>query len=259
MRSAFGQQVMAKVFEFNPDYSQANWQAKVRGEVAFTAGKEAGAIRSFSVAIDHLNTMEEAGEALATTDIQALNALRNRVITEFGYAGPVDFNFVKSIVGSEVSKAIIGGVGALTDREELRVNLDNANSPEQLLRVITFAKKLMAGQLSGYRLQAKNIGMTDEEFDRHLSAAAKAELGGLRAGETAPPVPPGYPPSFATDPEGTKYRRPEDGARFIKKGGELTPTVLGESSTLGLPRMQDIGRWVLGGPVVKGQWEVQRP
>jgi hypothetical protein len=61
----------------------------------------------------------------------------------------------------------------------LRVNLDNANSPEQLLGVIKFAKKLMAGQLSGYRLQAKNFGMTDEEFDRHLSPAAKAELGGL--------------------------------------------------------------------------------
>ena len=65
-----------------------------------TAGKEAGAIRSFSVASDHLNTLAEAGVALANTDLLALNRLKNRIITEFGYAGPVDFNFVKSIVGS---------------------------------------------------------------------------------------------------------------------------------------------------------------
>jgi hypothetical protein len=182
MRTPYGQQVMSRVFELNGEYDQSRWQAKVRGEVAFTAGKEAGAIRSFSVAIDHLNTMEEAGEALANSDIQALNRLKNRVQTEFGLEGPVDFNFVKSIVGSEVSKAIVGGIGALTDREELRVNLDAANSPEQLLGVIKFAKKLMAGQLSGYRLQSKNIGMSDEEFDRHLSPAAKQELGGLSRG-----------------------------------------------------------------------------
>ena len=105
----------------------------------------------------------------------------------------------------------------------------------------------------------RNIGMTDEEFDRHLSPAAKEELGTLgRRGETAPPVPPGYPPSFATDPEGTLYRSPA-GERFKKQNGELTPTLLGTSSALGLPRLGDIGRAVLGGPVPKGQWEVQRP
>jgi hypothetical protein len=76
------------------------------------------------------------------------------------------------------------------------VNLDSANSPEQLLGVINFAKKLMAGQLIGYRLQAKNFGMSDEEFDKHLSPAAKQELGGLpgrgssssSGGALAPPI-----------------------------------------------------------------------
>jgi hypothetical protein len=121
MRTPYGQQVMGKVFELNPDYDQSKWQAKVRGEVAFTAGKEGAGIRSFSVAIDHLNTMKEAGEALAGHDFQRLNRLQNEIAAELGYEGPVDFAFVKSIVGSEVSKAIIGGIGALADREELRV------------------------------------------------------------------------------------------------------------------------------------------
>jgi hypothetical protein len=99
--------------------------------------------------------MEEVGEVLVNSDVKPLNRFQNRMKTGFGYEEPVDFDFVKSIVGSEVSKAITGGVGALTDREELRVNLDTANSPEQLLDVIAFAKKLMAGQLSGYRLATR--------------------------------------------------------------------------------------------------------
>jgi hypothetical protein len=190
MRTPYGQQVMAKVFELNPDYDQSKWQGRLRGEVAFTAGKEAAGIRFFSVAIDHLGTMQEASEALAGHDVQRLNRLQNAIATELGYEGPVDFNFVKSVVGSEVSKAIIGGVGALADREELRVNLDDANSPEQLLGVIRFAKKLMAGQLSGYRLQAKNFGMSAEEFDKHLSEGAKRELGGGSSGTPAAGAPP---------------------------------------------------------------------
>lgn len=258
LRSAWGQQVMGKVYDLNPDYDQSKWTAKVRGEVAFTAGKEGGAIRSFSVSIDHLNTMEEAGEALANTDVTALNRLKNRMATEFGYEGPVDFNFVKSIVGSEVSKAIVGGVGALTDREELRVNLDAANSPEQLLGVISFAKKLMAGQLSGYRLQAKNFGMSDEEFDKHLSPAAKQELGGLPPRATSSQPQTGdapLPPTFQSDPEGTVYRQRGSrgqASKWVKQSGDLVQ-MEGASASLGLPRAGEIGRALLGGAP---QWEV---
>jgi hypothetical protein len=216
MRTPYGQQVMAKVFELNPDYDQSKWQGRLRGEVAFTAGKEAAGIRFFSVAIDHLGTMQEASEALAGHDVQRLNRLQNAIATELGYEGPVDFNFVKSVVGSEVSKAIIGGVGALADREELRVNLDDANSPEQLLGVIRFAKKLMAGQLSGYRLQAKNFGMSAEEFDRHLSEGAKRELGGGGSGTPAAgALPEGLPPG--SQQVGTKDGNPV----FKTPSGEL--------------------------------------
>jgi len=179
MRSQYGQAAMAKAMQLNPEYDASKWAAKVRGEVAFTVGKQADAVRSFGVSIDHLATMEEVGKALENGDVQTLNRLTNLIKREFGYEGPVDFNFAKSIVGGEVSKAIIGQVGALADREEMRTALDTANSPEQLEGVIKTAKKLMAGQLKGYRLQASQFGWTDDEFDKHLSESAKKELAGI--------------------------------------------------------------------------------
>jgi hypothetical protein len=200
MRSPFGQQVMAKVFQVNPEYDQTRYNAKTRGNIAFTSGRQGDAIRSFSVAIDHLATMEDAANALATGDVQALNRAQNMISRELGYEGPVDFNFTKSIVGAEVSKAVIGGVGALKDREELRTAFDAANSPEQLAGVARQAKRLMAGQLGGYRRQAGSAGFSEADFEKSLSPRAKAEIEALAGGapDSAVAPPPGAQPSQAT-------------------------------------------------------------
>lgn len=227
IRTPWGQAVMNRVQELKPGYDAAEWAARVRGEIGFTAGKEAGAIRSFGVALDHLETMREAGEALKNGDVQTINRVRNRIRQEFGHEGPVDFNFIKSIVGGEVSKAVIGGVGALTDREELRQGFDAANSPEQMTGVIKMAKKLMAGQLEGYRQQARGIGWSDEKFDSHLGEVAKKELGEVtrgRAGGATPAAAPGAansPPKVSNQAEydalpiGSPYTAP-DGKLLVK-------------------------------------------
>jgi hypothetical protein len=181
MNKPFGQNVMAKVRQLNPDYDATKWQAKLRGQVAFTTGKQGDTLRFFSVATDHLSTMEEAATALGNGNVRLLNKARNEIKNQLGYEGPVDFNFVKSIVGAEVNKAVQGQAGALSDREELRANLDGANSPEQLAGVARFARKLIAGQLKGLRIQSKAIGMSQEEFDSRLSDQAKKELENIQA------------------------------------------------------------------------------
>ncbi len=186
MRSPYGQQVMSKVMQYNPEYDQTKYQQKQRGAIAFTSGRQGDSVRSFSVAIDHLAVMDEAAQALASNDTQALNRVEMYAKRELGYEGPVDFNFVKSIVGSEVSKAVIGGVGGVTDREELRNSFDLANSPEQLAGVARFAKKLMAGQLGGYRRQGATAGFSQDDFDKALSPRAKQELETLGGAGVAP-------------------------------------------------------------------------
>lgn len=179
MRSEYGQKVMARVQELNPEYQSANFAARVAATRAFTVGKQADAVRSFSVSIDHLATVDELGRALQNNDVQAINRLKNTIATQFGHEGPVDFNWAKSIVGTEVSKAILGGIGALVDRQELQKGFDVANSPEQLRGVIQTAKKLMAGQLAGYERQYQR-GTGQPDFEALLSPEAKRQLTGLR-------------------------------------------------------------------------------
>ncbi len=228
MRSPFGQAVMAEVKKLNPDYDQAKYDQRKRGLVAFTTGRQGDSVRSFSVSIDHLATMEDAAKAIETGDVQVLNRVAQYVKQQFGYEAPVDFDFVKNVVGGEISKAIIGGIGGVTDREEMRNAFQRANSPEQLAGVARYAKRLMAGQLDGYRRQSESAGFPTKDFDAALSPRARQELEGLNAPGAAAqptsglpggrgtgqsmsdPAVPASPEDAAKLPSGTYYVLPSD-------------------------------------------------
>ncbi len=162
----------------------ANLQQEVGAGRAFAYGKQGDAIRSFSVALTHLDTIEKLGDALENGDVQRLNRLANTLQTEFGATAVPNFEFAKQIVGAEVTKAIVGGAGSVTDRQELQGSFNAANSPAQLVGVIKTAKALMAGQLSGYRRQYENAtGL--QNFDELLSPEARQELGKSDASHNA--------------------------------------------------------------------------
>jgi hypothetical protein len=178
MRSPGGQAIMSRALQINPGYRSTEYAARLSGERAFGAGQQGNTARSISVTIDHLATMQDLGEALQNNDNRTLNRLQNVLMTEFGFEGPVDFNAAKEIVGDEVAKAVIGGTNAEADRAAIHDKLNAANTPEQLLGVIRTFKKLLGGQLGGLRRQAQTVGISEEEFNKRLSPAALAELGG---------------------------------------------------------------------------------
>jgi hypothetical protein len=158
----------------------AHYSAKQKATRDFGSGTQGNAIRSFSVALDHLDVADQLGQALKNGDNQRINALRNTIKEQFeGWEGAVDFNFAKKIVGDEITKSILGsGAGTGQDREDIQKAFSSANSPQQLEGVIRTAKRLMAGQLRGLKQQyEQTTGQTD--FDTRLSSAARRELGGL--------------------------------------------------------------------------------
>lgn len=179
MRGPWGQAVMARVNQLNPDYDQTKYQAKVRGEIAFTTGNQSNAVRSFNTSLDHLAVLDDYANALDNGAPRILNEAKQRFNKEFGFEAPVDFDAIKTIVGSEVTKAVQGGVGALADREEIRLAFDRANSPLQLQGVAQALKRLMAGQLNNFQRQAINAGISEADFQKGLSDNAKSELAKL--------------------------------------------------------------------------------
>jgi Phage tail lysozyme len=185
LRSPWGQAVMAKVQQLNPDYDAAKYAGRVSGTRAFASGRQSDAVRSLSVSVDHLAVAQQLGQALQTGDLQSLNRAQAALHTEFGFAGPVNFDTAKQIVADEVQKAVLGGAGSLSDREALQQQFSTASSPDQLLGVIGTLKRLMAGQLAGYRRQYR-AATGDADFDQLLSPQARQELGSLTPSAAAP-------------------------------------------------------------------------
>jgi hypothetical protein len=187
MRGPWGQAVMNRVLELNPEYQSTEYGARASGARAFASGRQSDTVRSMSVVIDHLATLQDLGEALQNGDVRKLSELEIIVGRQFGVEGAVDFNAAKEIVGDEIAKAVIGGVNSERDRAALHDKLDAANSPAQMLGVIRTFKKLLTGQLGGLRQQYEHAtGKSADDFDQLLSPRAREELGGTHPGGGAP-------------------------------------------------------------------------
>jgi hypothetical protein len=157
----------------------AHYASEQKATRDFGSGTQGNAIRSFSVALDHLQVADQLGQALKNGDSQTINMIKNAAKQEFGWEGAVDFNFAKKIVGDEITKSILGsGAGTGQDREDIQKAFSAANSPEQLAGVIKTAKRLMAGQLHGLKQQYEQT-THQNDFDQRLSPAARTELEGL--------------------------------------------------------------------------------
>jgi hypothetical protein len=153
LRGGMRERVLSAVAQYDPTYDQNNFASRAKAIRDFATGQQGNAIRSFDVAVDHLDTLQKYADALKSGNVRLINQLRNTWQAETGSSLPTNVQAVAPIVGAEVSKAIIGSNNTLADREELRKPLNTANSPEQLAGAIQGYKALMAGQLKGLQKQ----------------------------------------------------------------------------------------------------------
>jgi hypothetical protein len=195
-----GQQIMAEVMNQNPDYDIADAQVKFKAAKDFGTGKQGNTVRSFNVALAHLDTLDKLSDALHNKDIPAINRIGNAFAAETGSAAPVNFDAAKKIVGDEIVKAIVGSGGGVTDREEAAKTVSRANSPAQLKGVIATYKELMRGQLGGLRQQYETT-TGRKDFDKYLSQSAQQQ-----AHPAAPAGGPPPPPKLGERRDGYIYK-----------------------------------------------------
>ncbi len=177
MSSPRGQQIMSEVMKANPEYDVKNFHAADKAVKDFSSGKQGNTVRSFNVAISHLDTLSGLADALHNGDTQLINKAGNFVSTQLGGPAPVNFEAAKKIVGDEIVKAIVGSGGGVHDREEASKTVAAASSPAQLKGVINTYKELMRGQLGGLKQQyEQSTGRRD--FDKFLSSQGMATAKG---------------------------------------------------------------------------------
>lgn len=196
-----GPETMARTMELNPDYQESRYPEVNKAMSAFGSGKQGDIVRSLNVGVQHLDVLDQAATALANGNINAINSLKNTFQQQFGAPAPTTFDGLKQIVGTEIEKAVAGGIGASGDRERLQSALDRARSPAQLQAMTDGFRGLMAGQLVGLKQQyeeATGFKGGPFAFESKLVPATVKALG-QRSGDTMPSsttATPALPPGF---------------------------------------------------------------
>jgi hypothetical protein len=147
----------------------------------FGTGPQGVKITAFNTAIDHLDTLYQLGEALKNKDMMALNAAANFFGVQTGQPATTMYNQAARIVGAEISKAIVPGVGTGREREETAKAFNAASSPDQLAGADVVAKQLLGGQLASLEQQYKRTTKREDFAEQPLSPAGRKAYQGSRS------------------------------------------------------------------------------
>lgn len=156
LKTPAGQDIMRQVMVQNPNYQGQLYPTIQKTLGAFASGREGAQVKSFNVAIDHLDTLDKLSDALQNGNLRMINAAAQEVSKSTGAAPPTNFDAAKSILSAEIVKAITASPagGGQTERLQFAAqDLSKASSPAQLKGVIKTVQTLMAGQLKGLKQQ----------------------------------------------------------------------------------------------------------
>jgi hypothetical protein len=184
VKGGMREKLMSAVAKYDPAYNQNEFGTRAKAMKDFSTGTQGNIIRSFDVAIDHLDTLQKAATAMQNGDTRLINSIRNKWREETGSDLPTNFQSLVPLVSGEIAKAVIGSNNALSDREELRNLLKAANSPGQISGTIQSYKALMSGQLKGLKKQYEQT-TGKKDFDSRIRDATRNEL---ESGTKAAPV-----------------------------------------------------------------------
>ena len=216
MRSPMGAALMQAVNQAYPDYDATAYPTRSKARNAFTSGKEGQALNFMNTAIGHAGELLDAANALDGTSIPALNSILNAGANAFGSDKVKNFNLTRDALAGEMTKAFRGTGGSEKDIEEMRANLNAANSPEQLRGAIGQAMKLLGSKAQSLNEQYKDaFGQAAPNFsDPHVTGAlqklskAGIDLGPLgeayNIGSGAAQQSTAQPTATATGPNGQK-------------------------------------------------------
>jgi hypothetical protein len=175
VKGGMREKLLSAVAKYDPTYNQNDFTARSKAIKDFSTGTQGNIIRSFDVAIDHLDTLQRAADAMKNGDVRIINQIRSEWRRQTGSDLPSNFQALVPLVSGEIAKAVIGSNNALSDREELRHNLQVANSPDQIAGVISGYKGLMSGQLKGLRKQYEQT-TGKKDFNSRLREHTLKEL-----------------------------------------------------------------------------------
>lgn len=186
LRGGQSSPIMRKVLALNPDYREQSFTERNKVQQDFSASGASGKlITSADTALAHLDAISQAGRALKSDDLQVLNRIANAVGAQTGNSAPVVYDAIVETVSPEISKAVIGGVGAAEDRKKMAESFSRKLSDAQREGTIGANANLL-GQRIKKQAHAYEVSMEKPlDLEKRLSPESLSVMKRYGAGEKA--------------------------------------------------------------------------
>lgn len=155
---------LAKMYNPNFDMKKYGQRQQFMKNMSNTnPGSMGGNILSLNTLIGHLQLLQEKAAELQTGNLTPVNAVINTARQMSGNPNITNFEQARSVVDSELERALTG-VGATQGGLHERRNLLNKNaSPQQMVGAIMTLQDIMATRLKSVRSQYKAVMGKEEE------------------------------------------------------------------------------------------------
>ena len=187
LRNPRMQSILAQVTAQYPEFDSTQYGARQVAAKSFATGLDGQKVQAANTALNHLDTLRTLAEAQANGNIPLFNQLANAYAKQTGQAAPTNLQGAITMVGPEISKAVIGSGGGVSDRDKVDSALAalSKGSPKQAAGQIAIMEDLFGGRLSEVQRTYERTTGRKDFSDTFLSPASQKMLSARKAASGA--------------------------------------------------------------------------
>lgn len=176
-RGMTGLLVKQRAAEINPAWDETTYPSKQAAMKSLASGKDYQTNSAYSTIQTHLQTLNQAFDALNNGDMQSANKLTQWSGRQLGKSAPQNAKVVNDIVVGELAKVLAQG-GTVTDsvRAEAAGDLEPYLSKGQYQGATQYIQQLIAGKMETSKINALANHIPEDVFMAHLSPEARQAL-----------------------------------------------------------------------------------
>ena len=170
-------QILSAVQQKYPGWTDLDYASGQTAARSFATGPYAQKIDASNTAMNHLATLGELATAWGSGNVQLFNKIAAAWGQQTGNPTPTNLKAAVTMVGPEITKAVVGAGGGVEDRKKTDQALSLiASSPAQAAGTIKTMQELMAGRLSEVERTYKRTTKRTDFRDNFLSPESKSML-----------------------------------------------------------------------------------
>lgn len=167
--------LLKQVQALNPDYDASQFSVRAPTRKAYTIGVQGQQLTAMNTAIEHLDQLQAAADALHNGNFKPGNAAFNYLKDAFGSGAPTSFATIKEKVDKELDAVASKGVPTVSGAAAQKEIGGASNSPESVKAYIDTSIKLLASSQNALRAPYQRAMGANAPFDP-LTPEAKAVL-----------------------------------------------------------------------------------